>query len=121
MTITLPSSVNMKMRFPEFADVEDTTIEFAIEEASGGVDDSWLDRDKTLAVMYLAAHYLMVSIQRSESATGQSIRSETIGRMSITYDSAGAVNADAGDLGSTQYGTRYLDMLRGNKPPIMVI
>jgi hypothetical protein len=117
----VPSAVNMRMRFPEFADVDAATLEFAIEEATRGVDDTWFERDQTLAIMYLAAHYLMVNIQRAESATGQVTRSETIGRMSITYDTSGVVNADAADLSTTQYGSRYLDMLRGNKPPIMVI
>lgn len=122
MSIILPSAINIKMKFPEFADLADGTIEFAIEEASRGVDDTWLTKDQTLGVMYLTAHYLMVSISRAESASGQQVRSETIGRMSITYETpAQPTNADASDLTTTPYGTRYLDLLRLNQPPIMVV
>lgn len=116
-----PTAQSMKLKFPEFAGQDDTSIEFAIEEAGLSVDDSWInDTYQTIAVMYLAAHYLMVSISRAESATGQRLKSETMDGMSKTYDND-AARPDPSDYTTTQYGTRYLEMLKVNKPGIMLI
>src|SRR5260370_21291759 len=82
------NAVSMRLKFTEFNDpvgVPDAEIEFAIEEAGRYVDNTWLPKDKDLGQMYLAAHYLMVWISRQESASGQQVKSEVIGRMSITY------------------------------------
>jgi len=109
------------LKFPEFADQEDQTIEFAIEEATRNVDDTWLPKDQTLAIMYYAAHILEIVISRAESGTGQLIRSETIGRMSITYATPDQNPKSFDDLTSTVYGTRFRDLVIKNFPAVAVI
>ena len=112
----------IKLKFPEFADIDDAAIEFAIEEAASNVDDTWIARDKNLAWMYMAAHYLMVSISRAASGTGQQIQSERIGEISVTYaPTPQPTMASPSDLTTTPYGTRYLELANLNHPPVMVI
>ena len=120
----VPTAVNLKMKFPEFAIVPDASAEFAIEEASRWVDDSWLPNDQTLAILYLAAHLLMVSIIRAQSATGQIITSERMGEISVTYLTSSLLPSQthfSSDLLTTLYGTRYLEMAHVNVPPIAII
>lgn len=118
----VPTASNVKFKFPEFASVADSDVEFAIEEASRNVDDSWLEGDRTLALMYLTGHYLAQSLQRAASATGQKIRSERVGDMSITYENpTEPTNVDQNDLYTTMYGRRYMELAHINFPGIAVI
>lgn len=116
------SVISMKLKFPEFADETDAAIGFALEEASRNVDDSWLPKDQDLGLMYLAAHYLMVSISRRESGSGQQVASERMGEMSITYKTADQPKAaESSDLTTTPYGTRFLELAHLNFPPVAII
>ena len=118
----VPSSINLKMKFPEFQDQDDATIEFAIEEAALSVDDTWLPSDQPVALMYLAAHYLMVSVQRQESAMGEVVSSERFGEMSITYKTPNQpMMASSEDFTTTSYGTRFMDLAKKNFPACLVI
>ena len=117
---TVPTSVSMKLKFPEFVPQTDTTIEFAIEEALLSVDDTWIPEFMTVAVMYLAAHHVMVAIARAESGTGQRLKSESMDGMSKTYDND-TPRPDPADYTTTSYGSRYLEMLRSNVPGILMI
>ena len=118
----VPSAANVRLKFPEFRDESDASIEFALEEAQRNVDDSWIAGDQVLGLYYYAAHVLMVEISRRESASGQMVRSETIGRMSITYASPTQPTATEGsDLTTTPYGTRYLDLVTKSNPAVIVI
>ncbi len=118
----VPAAQNLKLKFPEFGALDDATVEFAIEEAARNVDDSWLANDATLALLYLAAHYLMVSQMRAVASTGQVVQSERMGEMSVTYAGFPQPTAtDAMDLRTTLYGIRYLELAHINFPPIAVI
>lgn len=118
----IPSAINIKMKFPEFKSLDNATIEFAIEEAQRSVDDSWLAGDQTIALMYLTAHYLMVSIQRAASATGEVIESEKIGPMSITYKTPEQpTDVSESDYTTTQYGVRFVELLNRSHPAVAII
>ncbi len=122
MAMGIPTSTSMKLKFPEFQDVHDMTIEFAIEEALRNVDETWIEKDQTLAMMYYAAHLIVSGIARAESGTGQKIKSESIGRMSISYETLPTNKKDlSNDLSSTDYGIRYLDLAGKSFPSIMVV
>lgn len=119
MTVT---TVSMKLKFPEFESETDASVGFALEEAARNVDSTWLPGDRDLGLMYLAAHYLTVSISRRESGTDQLVASERMGEMSITY----AVpklpdSASSSDLTTTPYGTRFLELAHLNHPPVMIV
>lgn len=112
---------SMKMKFPEFEAQPNERIEFAIEEAGRNVDDTWLDADRNLAHMYLAAHYLSVSITRASTSAGQAVVSERIGEISVTYAQPQQAAGDITDLSTTSYGARFLELARLNFPAIAVI
>lgn len=112
----------IKNKFHEFGSEADTHIEFAIEEASLNVDDTWLEGDRRLAVMYLTAHYLKVAISRAASDTGQQIASERIGEISISYHpTPQPTMVNQSDLTTTPYGTRFLELAKFNFPGVLVV
>ncbi len=116
VTVTIPTATSMKLKFPEFVDVEDVTIEFAIEEARESVGGNWTTK-YNLAIMYLSAHYIAAGQAASNAFSGGSggeIASESIGRLSISYKTSAASNSDAtpDNLSSSSYGRRYIE-LRG--------
>lgn len=113
MAVTIPTAQSIKMRFAEFADVEDSVVEFAIEEASLEVSDSWTIR-YNLALVYLVAHYVACGIAASTSGgSGDEgdIASESIGRFSISYAKSAFDGATHADKDSTSYGRRYVELL----------
>ncbi len=116
----VPTAASMKLKFPEFVPQPDATLEFAVEEALLSVDDTWMPEFMTPAVMYLAAHHVMVAIARAESGTGQRLKSESMDGMSKTYDTD-QVRPDPADYTTTLYGSRYLEMLRSNVPGVLLI
>jgi hypothetical protein len=116
------TSTSLKLKFPEFKDEDPATIEFAIEEASRNVDDTWSVKDVDLGVYYYAAHLLMVSISRRESASGQQVASERFGEMSITYKTPEQpTQANPSDLTTTIYGARFLELATLNFPAVAII
>lgn len=120
MSIPTPTASALKLRFKEFASQDDPTIEFAIEEASLHVDDSWPVDRASLAILYLSAHYLMVSISRAQSGTGQRIKSQAMDGMSFTYADE-EKKPDPADFTTTPYGSRYLDLVNQSFPGVLLI
>ena len=113
VTVTIPTAISIKTRFPEFADVEDPVVEFAIEEARAEIGTNWTT-GYNLAIVYLVAHYVASAVAARARGDGGDIASESIGRFSISY--AKNANADAvhGDKSSTSYGRRYVELLGRN-------
>jgi Protein of unknown function (DUF4054) len=123
----VPSATNMKFKFPEFNNVDDATIEFAVEEAVVACGDpnsdfgEWIDAaNQTLAMMYYAAHLMQVSIMRATSGgTGQIVSSERTPDLSITY---AVPNQNAPiDFTMTIYGERFLGLVRKNFPAVLTV
>ena len=113
MSVALVTSRGVRLKFPELADQSDAAIELAIEEAERQVDDTWTQGDIQLAIMYLAAHFLAVTVMTEGSGTFQVVQSETIGRLTTAYASIG-IPRDPGELETTVYGRRFLDLARRN-------
>lgn len=116
VTVTIPTATSIKTRFPEFADVSDAVVEFAIEEARLGVRDNW-SVGYNLAIVYLVAHYVASSIAASASAGSGgegNIASESIGRLSISYAQSPNDNATHDDTSTTSYGRRYDELVARN-------
>jgi hypothetical protein len=118
----VPTAVNLKMKFPEFANINDASVEFAIEEASLFVDDAWLPDTQTLGILYLAAHYLQMSIITAQSASGQIITSERMGEIGVTYATPLQITEkEPSDWLLTLYGRRFREFCQINNPPIAII
>lgn len=116
ITVTIPTAASIKMRFPEFTDVADPVVEFAIEEARLEVGTNWTV-GYNLAIVYLVAHYVASSVAASAAGgTGDDgdIASESIGRLSISYAKSPNADAVSDDKTSTSYGRRYVELLGRN-------
>lgn len=116
MTIAVPTATSMKLKFPEFADLDDAVLEFAIEEARDSVadEDAWTIQANK-ALLYLSAHYVSAGRAAAAGDTGE-IASESIGRLSITYKNSASANsgAVADDLTTSSYGRRYDEIRKLN-------
>lgn len=120
-----PTAVNVKFKFaPAFNNVDDATIELAIEEAvvACGADvGEWIDdANHTLALYYYAAHLMQVAIMRMGSGgTGQIVSSERIGELSLSY--AVPPQNTPMDFTMTIYGERFLGLVRSNFPAVLTV
>ena len=144
-----PTLAEFRARFPEFANVPDSQVQQAIDDASCWVDTTWLAtacHDCTTAMAFLAAHYLAMGLFASAAlpetlppteaggpvivAGGQvtSLRFESMG---VSFSAPQAVGGGGGfvsgtgvgdkfDLGAT-LGQRWLELLKVNKPAVLVV
>ena len=128
MTAYAISATTIKLRFPAFIRTPDSQIEFAIEEAALSVDRNVFTISPTsdwyiTAFCYLAAHYLMVQIQRMASGTGQVIQSMNVGG-EISYTFAPIeqpTRAEFSDLATTAFGARFLEICALVQPAVAVV
>jgi hypothetical protein len=114
-----PAVAHLIAKYPAFADVEPSTIQFWLTDAERYVDTSWMQKDYAAALMAMAAHNLTLSGQGSEAqATADlpvGITSMKIGTLGLTFDS-GLTKAKAlGSLEASRYGSEYAGLLRRNK------
>lgn len=129
MAYTVPTYADFIARFPIFDNVAlypQTVVELLLIEASNAIDTTWIETDYAPAIMYLAAHMLALdnSMEGDEVAIGgpTAISSESFAGMSVSYSksAAPAGSAEASSFGTTSYGRRYYNLLRKNKPPVVV-
>lgn len=128
MPYTTPSLEQFRARFPVFEDAEDGLIEALLAEAAGQIDQSWREADYQPAIMYLAAHLLATdnSAEGDTVEVGGStggIASESWGSMSVSYDTGVKTSsaASASEWGATEYGRRFYNLLKKNKPGVVAI
>ncbi|MBC8947219.1 DUF4054 domain-containing protein [Xenorhabdus indica] len=115
----LPTVEQFRTDFPEFTDptrYPDTAIQFYLGQA-----DTLLDQDRHGdQFVYLAelftAHYVELrgkAIARSamgggvNSAGGGIVSSKTVDKVSVSYDTSGVINPDAGFWNNTAYGREF--------------
>lgn len=130
MAYTPPTASDIKDRFPEFADVADARIEAVIAEAVSYVSELILERDYAVAYKYIVAHLLVRegALDTGNEATALApgaVQSESLGDASVTYASGGAGSSNdalaALGLGTTEYGRRYLILMKKNFGGPMVV
>ena len=135
MPYTVPSALDLKARYPEFAPVDNALIGAVISEAAAQVSTRWLERDYVPAIINLAAHMLASEGEPSRTrndgvvvAERGPVKSETVGDVTITYastDDSASQSASSGvapnQLADTVYGKRYLMLLRKNFAGVVVV
>jgi hypothetical protein len=117
-----PNVAAFKTMFPEFADIDDTIVQIAIDQAGQFVDDTWGTSEDD-AIMYLAAHFIATAQMTSESG-GRLVTAERIGQISVNYASAMAVEGKTGGvdpLSTTSYGLIFGNMLAGQGFGILIV
>lgn len=129
MPYTLPTAAQFKARFPAFADdYQDSYVDLVLLEASASVDQSWVEADYQPAIMYLAAHLIATDASGASSEGGEideggeGIASESFGPLSVSYFREGSsASKSTSGYEATEYGRRFLALLKRNKPAIVAI
>lgn len=134
-----PTAAQFKTRFPEFTSVSDALISAIITEQQPQVGDTWVEVDRTPALMYLVAHLLTIQgePQRSnEIAAGGSgasvangvMKRRKVGDVEVDYQNAnerigtgGAQSISGAGYELTVYGRQFLTYLRRNHRTMLVI
>lgn len=130
MAYVPPTASDLKARFPEFTAVPAATVDLILAEAANAVGETWLERDRKPATLYLAAHMLAMEGEpgRSSGATGSGVtgpmKSRTVGDVRTEFAGFGASGGGAlSDAGyeMTAYGRQFLRLLRLNFPAVAVV
>ncbi|HEY8358687.1 MAG TPA: DUF4054 domain-containing protein [Ramlibacter sp.] len=131
MPYSQPSAADFKVRFPGFGSVADTTINAVLDEAIAQIGESWIEDDRRAAQLYLTAHLLIMEGQPAASAAaalgvvsqGQ-VKRVKVGDVETEFTGGGSNSGSTGQgsgLSSTEYGRRYLQMLRRSFPSPLVV
>lgn len=127
MPYTKPTVAQFTARFPIFADRDPAQVQALLDEASGRVDESWIENDYQPAIMYLTAHLLATDAsQEGEVVSGGgeqgAIASESFAGMSVSYASpaSNSLNGSA-QFGATVYGQRFLALAKASKPGVVIV
>jgi hypothetical protein len=128
MTWTAPTPSDLQKRFLRFSSVDAGVVQTALDEAARMVDASWLEGDRSMGLMLYACHVL--TLDGFEGATGtvptgvniDDFASITSGSLSLTRfpRSGSAENSPSDVLVTTQYGRRFLELLKRNQAGIVV-
>lgn len=118
MARVVPTVQDMRDRFPEFSDVTDAIIQFAITDALRFVTLSWPDDVYTQAVTYLAAHFVYLSTVAKDEVGGallQRMRTISYGPMSVGFSQT-QKSSSAKTSGPLQTPSIYLERFRMYQP-----
>jgi len=108
MTYTAPTVSDFQTRFPEFDEVEDEVVQFALDDAARFTDSEWIDADRFTGTMMLAAHAVQTAAGSYDNSGLQSI---SVGSISVTY----SMSKGVGTLEKTSYGVRFKALQLANR------
>ena len=142
MPYTIPTIADFRARFPEFATTADPAITAAILNASDFVDQSWSENDYQPAILYLAAHLVVLQRDAAQAASdtggvnvgddtvyvssvsmeGRSISySQRSGSAASTRKSTTVITGATEFLRQTFYGRMYEKLMRRNIIAVEVV
>ncbi|AGC35706.1 virion structural protein [Rhizobium phage RHEph06] len=127
MTWTAPTPAEFKIRFPQFASVDDATVQMILDEAVAEVGETWIEAYRTPGVLYLAAHLLAsqglgYSAGGGGAAVTGAVKRRKVGDVETEF--AGVAGGSSGDLsgyGTTVFGQQFLRLQRKNFPAVAVV
>lgn len=118
MAYTQPTAADLKLRFPDFAGVDDAVIEYWLTDACLTVTDAWIEADRAPAEMSLAAHNMALNGVGAGSdmtgLAGAGVSSFRSASLSVSFDASTVAAATAGGYGATRYGIAFRTYLRRN-------
>lgn len=130
MAYVPPTAADLKARFSEFATVSDTLVNLILAEAQAQVGETWLERDRKPATLYLAAHLMAMEGEplrsnagavAATSATGP-IKRVKVGDSETEFAGGGGSSGEgASSYTATEYGRRFLELMRRNFPAVAVV
>lgn len=101
-----------KIRFPEFETQDDSRVELFINDATTQISEAKFGTSYDIALAYLTAHYLSLSVKSSSGSSGNvgAIASKSVEGVSVSYNQAQAKDQKESYYLSTTYGQRYLEL-----------
>lgn len=130
MPYVAPTVAELKTRYPEFKDVAEATVQAALDDAATRVETSWREADFQPAQLLYAAHTMTLAglgTSREAKFAGLSaagISQIKISSLSLSMAKEGTYARNpsrAGELNSTSYGVRFLELMRLNFPAVLVV
>lgn len=114
-----PQPAHLIQRYPAFADVEKTTIQYWLTDAERSVDTSWIEGDYATALMALAAHNMTLAGLGTTAAPvaglPAGVTSFKSADLSVNFSEAAANNRATGGFSSTVYGSEFYCLRRRSK------
>lgn len=112
---------SLKARAPDLANIGDAVLDACLAEAIREIaSGNWDAADYDDAVTFLALHFAAKS--KAGSLAGGPVSQMGVGPLTRSY-AVSQSSANDGDLGSTSWGRRLLERMRGNLKialPVMV-
>lgn len=120
MAYVVPTSSDLKARYPAFAAVDDGTITYWITDAQRFVDESWSEGDYGPAMLSLAAHNMTLSGLGADAAAALAAIPAGVSRfksgtLEVALTDAAANARMTGDFTASKYGQEYQLLLRRNR------
>lgn len=106
-----PTPADFKAKFPALASLPDATIQLALSEAAGRVDETWPEADFAPGRLYLAAHIL------TRDGHGPQAQAAALQAQGVKSFKSGTLSAEFRDgptdspYATTSYGVSYLELL----------
>src|SRR5262245_13292856 len=104
---TPPTVEQFKLRFPEFANVPDATVQMILDEATAEVGPTWIPSLRTSGVLYLTAHLLASQGLGVSGAGGGgasssgAIKRRRVGDVELEFQGVGAGLDTGGAVGNS--------------------
>ncbi len=121
----------VKARFPEMGNVPDSVIQLVISEALPQVGESWIERDRQPAMLYLVAHMLAMqgypasaSGAAGSGATTGPMKRHKVGDVEVEFAgvaTGGGISGSNGFFNATAYGQQFALYMRRNFPAVAVV
>ena len=100
------TSVDFKIRFPEFTSTADAKINLLIDEAYLSIGAKY-GKFQDTAVLYFVAHNLTIETN-GLNAMSATVSSQSVDGVSVSYAMPTTINEINAYYGSTGYGQKYL-------------
>jgi hypothetical protein len=119
-----PTPADLKARYPEFAQADDTQVGLVISEAELEVSAAAWGKFYAAGVLALAAHMLSISTRRGGTGAGAlpgPLVGKKVGEIQLNYAAPSIASTEEAMYASTAYGQRYLQLRSLVVVPIRVI
>lgn len=117
-----PIAGKFRLFFPQFADTPDEVIVNYHKIACCQIPSCRLGYDTQWGRMLLTAHLITINGAQGAASSGSvsagfagAVASKTVGSMSISYDTGGTAETDAGSYNSTIFGKQLWALFRQHR------
>lgn len=117
MSYIAPDADELKTRYPAFADVDSSVINYWLDDAQLTVTESWIEADYARSIIALAAHNMArQGLAGAESVGGMAgVTNFRSGSFSASFSDAAVSAQVKGGYASTPYGLEFQTYLRRNR------